>query len=123
MSLWTFETDAEAAEYCVEIAVTMVHLFGIPLAEAIARMNEHWAGQSMPGEFAPLFYRWGPEQWAKNIYYAFSVRWWAEEPGELIVKPLPSHEIVEAAMRYLDAHPAESLLFEEKRIAAIGAKS
>jgi hypothetical protein len=45
----------------------MARRFGIPLAEAIARVNEHWKGHSHFGKVA-LIYRLGPDERAKNIY-------------------------------------------------------
>lgn len=110
VSPWAFGVNGEIEEYCIAIAAAMVDLFEIPLAEAVARMNEHWAGQSLAGELRLVFHE-EPDVWAKHICYHFGAMWWANEPVELEAKAPPARELIEAAQRHFDACPEDALRY------------
>lgn len=63
----------EAREYLDDIADDMVTRFGIPLAEAVARINEHWEGRSFDSEDDLIFHEM-PGFWAVFLYYGDEAR-------------------------------------------------
>jgi hypothetical protein len=87
MTIFVFETDAEARAFCLEICEVMVKLFGISRDEAVGRMNEFWGHRdAIVGQDNQL-YREMPMTYAHLIYYTNWHRW-----GENIlpvVRPYP----------------------------------
>lgn len=70
-----FTTDAKSRAFCKTIATEMVGLFGIPLDEAVGRINRHWKGQSFVGE-DEMIYHETEDFWAKEIYFERWPQWW-----------------------------------------------
>jgi hypothetical protein len=85
--------DAEALGFCWQVAAEMVHLFGISLQEAVARVNRHWSQADADGRVPrvwivglDLVYHEEPDHWARRIYYGPNSNWWV--PGQQLI-PLP----------------------------------
>jgi hypothetical protein len=85
--------DAEALGFCWQVAAEMVHLFGISLQEAVARVNRHWSQADADGRVPrvwivglDLVYHEEPDHWARRIYYGPNSNWWV--PGQELI-PLP----------------------------------
>lgn len=85
--------DTEALAFCREIAQEMVRAYGIPLSEAVARINRQWSEPDDRGRAPSVWivglniaYHETPEYWAGHIYYGGEGRWWDPAAG---VQPLP----------------------------------
>lgn len=84
--------DAEALTFCRQIADEMVTRFGIPEAEAIARINQHWSmnltsdGPRVWIVGLDIAYHETAEFWAHDMYYGPDSHWWL--PGATPT-PLP----------------------------------
>lgn len=72
-----FEVDEEGREFCLNVASEMVKTFGIPMSEAVGRINKHWQGQKIIG--TDIVYHRLEEEWAKIIYYEDGTWWWIEK--------------------------------------------
>jgi len=86
----TNEITVNAAEkeklFCLEIANEMVKAFGIPISEAIGRINKQWNSTRIDG----MVYHKTSEAWAKTIYYEDGTFWWVDEwIAEHTPKPKP----------------------------------
>jgi hypothetical protein len=84
--------DGEALSFCRQIADEIATRFGIPAAEAVARINRHWSA-TLAGDGPrvwivgqDLVYHETPEFWAHDIYYGPNSGWWL--PGTTHT-PLP----------------------------------
>lgn len=67
MSTFSFETDALAEEYCLDIAKDICDLYGVSREEAIDLINRQWHGRSLMGELGWLYHDW-PATWAGRIF-------------------------------------------------------
>jgi hypothetical protein len=85
MNSFEFETDSQSAAFCHEIARQMVELFGIPLEEAIGRINRDWKGLKIVGP-DDVVYHEDEAYWAKTIYFGKGSNWWLNPPN---LKPRP----------------------------------
>jgi hypothetical protein len=79
--VFEFETDNQSQAYCELIAHEMCALFGMPLEEAVLRINRHWQGQSIIGEHNLVYHR-DENFWANQIYYEDDCSWWV--PGSVL---------------------------------------
>ncbi|MEU3740556.1 hypothetical protein AB0E78_26270 [Streptomyces sp. NPDC032198] len=61
--------DDEMLEYFREMAEVLVDRFGITRAEAVARINERYAGKVIEGMAQDLMGHEMPEFWACGIYF------------------------------------------------------
>ncbi|MFD4477416.1 hypothetical protein ACFWPU_15070 [Streptomyces sp. NPDC058471] len=61
--------DDEMLEYFREMAEVLVDRFGITRAEAVARINERYAGKVIEGMAQDLMGHEMPEFWAYGIYF------------------------------------------------------
>jgi hypothetical protein len=85
--------DNEALAFCREIAEEMVRAYGVPRAEAVARINRHWSDPGPSGR-APriwiigldLVYHAEAADWAGDIYYGKDSHWWRPDARP---RPLP----------------------------------
>jgi hypothetical protein len=75
MSKFSFTTDSQSEQFCIEIADEMVKTFGISGEEAIGRINRHWKGLVLVGPY-DLIYHEGKKYWANTIYYGHDSFWW-----------------------------------------------
>ncbi|MFH8343845.1 hypothetical protein [Streptomyces sp. NPDC018045] len=78
MSKYEMTVTQEVEDYLDEIAEEMVGLFGIPTAEAVARINYEWRDQSFEEEDDLIFHEL-PEHWAYVLYYSGTVPYWDPE--------------------------------------------
>lgn len=78
----------EAEEYLDEIVDDMVNRFGIPPAEAVARVNRHWDGKTFDSEDDLIFHEM-PEFWADLLYYGDGVPYWDPEADRSTWQPTP----------------------------------
>ncbi len=60
--------DDEAQEFCEAIVLEMIRLYGLSEPEAVARMNRHWHGQTVPG-YQQVTYHEEPTFWAQTIFH------------------------------------------------------
>ena len=84
-----FAVAEDFVPYVGLIREELVSQFGISPAEALGRINRHWAGQSFvhQPEIDATTHE-TPEDWARFIYYEQDVRWWIA--GEdLRIRPYP----------------------------------
>lgn len=86
MARYTFEFKAsgDALDLCEQIVDRMVELFGIPVEEALGRVNQQWAGRDLDDD--SLICHEDQDYWANNIYYGHGSHWWLKPPG---LKPMP----------------------------------
>jgi hypothetical protein len=85
--------DAEARDFCEQVADALVSRFGIGRAEAVARINRQWSEAEPPAPVPRVWivgpdivYHEEPAYWAVDIYYGPDSQWW--RPGAAPV-PLP----------------------------------
>jgi hypothetical protein len=85
--------DNEALAFCRKIAEEMVRAYGIPRAEAVARVNQHWSEPGPSGRVPriwiiglDLVYHETAAFWAGDIYYAKDSQWWRPDAHP---QPLP----------------------------------
>ncbi|MEV0170921.1 hypothetical protein AB0I00_07315 [Streptomyces sp. NPDC050803] len=62
------DLDAGMLDYFREIATVMVERFGISRAEAVARINDNYAGVNI-GPYPDLMCHETPEYWARDLRY------------------------------------------------------
>jgi hypothetical protein len=67
-SEFLLDAPADLQDYLREIAARMVLTFDIPRAEAVARINRHWRGQTFD-ERNDLVLHASPDYWALVIYF------------------------------------------------------
>lgn len=87
MSEFAIEADQGMQEFFSEIADEL-EKFGICRAEAVARVNDAWAGQ----EFSPypdIACHESPEHWAHEFYYEEQVPYWDEDADRSGWRPAP----------------------------------
>lgn len=87
MEKFSFETNEESQQLCLEIAQCMVNMFHIDSKEAIGRINKKWSRHDFLDD-NDIRYHETPEDWAYIIYYGHDSRWW-ERKGDPNLKPLP----------------------------------
>jgi hypothetical protein len=80
---------AEVEKYLDDIADDMVSRFGIPLREAVARINEHWEGLTFEEEDDLIFHEL-PDFWADLIHYGTGVPYGDPDADRSAWKPLPA---------------------------------
>jgi hypothetical protein len=75
--------DRKALAFCRGIAEEMARAFGIPRAEAVARINRQWPEPDAPGRVPrvwivglDLVYHETEAFWAADIYYGHGSFWW-----------------------------------------------
>jgi hypothetical protein len=82
---------AKVEEYLDDIADAMVSRYGIPLAEAVARINEHWEGLAFEEEDDDdLIFHELPEFWAGLIYYGRDAPHWDPDADLSSWQPRPA---------------------------------
>lgn len=87
--MFTMPAVDEAQEYLRDIAEDMVSLFGISLAEAVARVNYQWDGLSFE-EWPDLICHELPEYWAYRLYYEDVLSWDpAADRSQWVVREAP----------------------------------
>jgi hypothetical protein len=79
----------EVAEYLDEIADEMVTRYGIPLAEAVARVNGQWQDMTFDDEDDLIFHEL-PDYWAGLIYYGRDVPFWDHDADSSSWQPSPA---------------------------------
>ena len=85
---FTFEHDEEGKLFCIKIAEEMVKTFGIPLPEAIGRINKELKSKRLVGR--SIIYHIMAKEWARTIYYEDETFWWnAKWMAEHTPKPKP----------------------------------
>ncbi|NGO47914.1 hypothetical protein [Streptomyces ureilyticus] len=72
--------DGETLDYFREMVDVLVGYFGISRAEAVARINERYAGEDISGMNQDLMCHEFPEYWAYHLYFK----------PPLDARPLPS---------------------------------
>ncbi len=75
--------DHEALAFCQEIAGEMGRAYGIPHAEAVARINRQWSEPGPSGRVPRIWivgldlaYHQTPDDWAGDMYYGKDSLWW-----------------------------------------------
>lgn len=93
MSEFMMPAAPEAREFLREIADEMVERFGVPRAEAVARINQAWGHDNFE-EWPDLIGHEDPEHWAYGLYYVGNVPYWEPDAGssEWTVKPAPPRD-------------------------------
>lgn len=80
-STFTFRTNEESAAFVDLVAAELIGQFGIGRAEAIGRINRHWAGLTfLTREEIDTLTHELPSDWAMIIYFGADANWWV--PGE-----------------------------------------
>ena len=62
-----FEAHGRSLELCERIVDRLVSLFGVPLEEAVGRVNKHWQGRVF--EDLDIICHEDEDFWANNIYF------------------------------------------------------
>jgi hypothetical protein len=85
--------DNEALAFCREIAEEMMRAYGVPRAEAVARINRAWSEPGPSGRVPriwiigmDLVYHETADEWAGDIYYGPDSQWWRPDAHP---RPLP----------------------------------
>jgi hypothetical protein len=86
MTLYEFEFQAtgHSLELCEEVVGRMTELFGIPVDEALGRVNRHWAGLQF--DDLDMICHENADYWANEIYFGNDSYWWLKPAG---LTPLP----------------------------------
>ncbi|WP_459185034.1 hypothetical protein [Streptomyces sp.] len=80
---------AEVEKYLDDIADEMASRYGIPLAEAVARINQHWERETFDEEDDLIFHEL-PEFWAGLIYYGRDAAHWDPDADLSATQPHPA---------------------------------
>ncbi len=87
MNPFSFTTDASSEAYCMEIVSELVRQFGVTQEEAIGRVNQSFARQSLLGPMDWVYHEVSRD-WARFIYYKPGIHWWVEG-ADLSPRPYP----------------------------------
>lgn len=79
-----FKASGDALDLCEQTVDRMVELFGIPVDEALGRVNRAWGGRDLDND--SLICHENEYYWANSIYYGHGSFWWLKPPG---LKPMP----------------------------------
>lgn len=87
MSDFAFRVDLDADEFCRSIIREMIDTFHISEDEAIARINDRFAGLVIVGR--SVLYHEDEEFWASDIMYGHESQWWNDDNPTPLPAPSP----------------------------------
>lgn len=85
MARFAFRVDSDAEDFFSSILREMQLSFNMSEDEAVARINDRFAGLEIVGD--NIIYHRSEEFWSKDIVYGHHSYWWNNEGN---VEPLPS---------------------------------